>query len=295
VGTTVEDAVQAVRNRLQDTTRDRQNLLAAAVDDAVGIWSFADDLEGITSGALLGCDYEIVYVRSRNASTGAVVVRGQRGTDAADHAEGAVVEVRPRYAKGLIRQALLEELRGWPPELYRVDTTTVTATAGRRGVSTGLVGDTELIDVLRVWRTPGAADTSEGYGLLDWASMASGPASLGPGVAIQLDRALGADTSLFIEYMAPFVLDTFEADTDLVGDVGLAPSMFDVAWQGAALRVLSEVGRTDVSAQQESRLAEEVPPGHITSVRRDLERDYHRARQREVQRLLRKHPYRMVG
>lgn len=292
MGTTVADAVEAARNWLLPLTRERLNVLAEPVDAVATGLTFTDTNGPIVEGVTLGIDYEVAYVRAVPTSTTATVLRGQRGTTAAAHTAGAVVEVRPRFPRGLILAKLIDELRGWPPDLYRVLVTPVTATAGIRTLSTGLTQDTEVVDILNAWIPGPAGDTTASVARLGFRSSRSGSAELGGTVALVLDEAAPYAASVYVEYAAPFDLTALTGATDLIADVGLAPSQLELAYLGAARRCITEMPRTDTAAQSESRLAEDVAPGQITSIREDLDKQYAKVLNREVARMLRKYPYR---
>lgn len=284
---TVGSAITSARIRLRSTYKEKLNVLNGALADDAETVTFSDDMGGLTPGSYFGVDEELFFIRTKTGQQ-ATVLRAQLGTTAAEHADGSVVEVRPKHAaRGLLLNHLYEEIRSWGSNLFRIDQTTVVGAQDVRGYDTGLVDQTECLRVLQVTVAPLSGDTSAEWEPIPWDLMRRPPTTLAVAgnVAITIGSVMSEARDLNVEYAAPFDLSTFVASTDLVDDVGLVASMIDVAWLGACHRALSEVPRTEISGGAEGRSAEDVPAGQITAVRQDIFRDYTRRRAEESERL----------
>lgn len=292
VGTTVGDAIEQALNRLRSTYRETFNVLDGEVATGDTTITVLYDPQGISVGATLGLGTEDVIVATPPSGKDVTVLRAQHGTSkpasGASHADGLVIQVKPSYSKGRVLQALLEEIRSWPPHLFKVGTPfTLTTAQGRVAYDLGKADQTELLAVLGIW-DPTADTTRLGYRTVPFRRIRRAPTALSSDAdsAVVLSWTPPDARTLTVEWAAPFDLDPFVEETDLVTDVGLVASMFDVAWMGAAYRLLQEGPRTELGSQTESRKTEEVPPGHITSVRRDLEAEYRLRKNEEMQKLV---------
>lgn len=296
VGTTlVSDAVESAYNRLRSLQRDTYNVLAAQLTTAaagsVGTLTLTYDADGVSEGQYLACEYELLYILSVDGKT-VTVIRGFRGTTPVTHASGALVEVKPRFARGLIQMALLEEIRTWNPRLFATDSFTISASQGVVGYDTGLAFPSQIIDVLRLWNPGQNDDTALRNNRLPFVTIRKGPAAISATnkMCLILGWTPTEDRTLHAEYSKPFILTAFAATTDLVTDVGLTASMVDLAWLGAAKRMFTEIDRTNYQNAQDPVRQADVPAGLITSVRRDIDKEYDDRMRLEIDTLLHAYP-----
>lgn len=265
---TVGGLIEETRRLLFQNSKSEYNFLSGAHDSSTTTFTFSDALGGVTAGAYLAVGDEVVYVRSTSGST-ATVVRGMLGTTKAAHADGSMVEVQPRWPKPFIRDALKDEIRTWPQDLFQVTHVDVTASSSyfSQGVDLGITG--EWYYVLAVRHTPDAVtdSTSSLVYSKNWPAVRhfdifrnapTGDFASGTGIIINEKVPSG---TVRVVYAKPFDISTFADDTDLAGDVGLDGAMFDIPPMGAAWRLLSgaETPRSDTRAQGVSRRANEVP------------------------------------
>lgn len=295
--TLVASAIEQARNRLTPLLKLTLNTLAVACATGDTQIELADEPQGVTAGSFIALGTEVMFVPTVPSGRIVSVYRAQLGTSkpasAATHAAGTIVESKTRFPRGLILQALLEEVRSLGPDLYQPKLKTLSGSSGVAGYDLGLADWTEIYDILRMYVAPESSDTtSQSYRRLDGRYIPIGPLALCStgNAALMLNGPLPSDRTVSIEYAAPFDTDPFTVATDLVADCKMAPSMFDVAWLGATYRMLQEAPRTQLATQPEPRKAEEVPAGLITAVRADLFKEYQRRKQEEMQKLLRRYP-----
>ncbi len=286
--TTVADAIGLTRRRLRSTYRRKVNLLASITGPTL---TLTHPIAGISAGSLIAVGVEVMYVVS--ADVGArrlTVIRGYEATDVIDHAPGDIIDVEPRFPDAFILDELRAEVLSWGPELFRVAETTVDGDSHQSTAALSVDGSVyQLLDVVV---SPTTGDTSLRPTRLIGALVRSADVDVWPtGLALALDQPPGL-RRVTVTYATSFEVDPFDLDTDLVDQVGLAPSMVDLLVLGAAYRSLTEVPRTDRSSVGEQRDAEEVPPGHITSVREDLNRERSRRRNEEIIKLRARYPVR---
>lgn len=232
----------------------------------------------------------------------ATVLRGWLDSIAVYHYANDEVQVDPRFPLSDILDTMIDELASWPPDLYQVtdQTFTITSSFYTDNVTFELpaswIGMLGVLDVRR--NTPG--DAYSGVADTRW-----------PEVRYRLQRGtpagfLGAPNSglllrlldsvwqgsLYVRVALPFDTSTFELDTDLVDDVGIASSMLDVLTMGVKLRLMGdqENARSARSAQDDVRIAQEVPPGSATNSRNAMWAMYLRRRSEEMNRLRRFDP-----
>lgn len=291
--TTVTDLVEDTRRHLYGSVRMDMNRLQTEISDVGAATLTAEfDLQGIVRSGIIGINDEIMYVLSAVPTSRQVtVLRGFLGSTPAVHAAGSIIEVNPRFPREYIKEALKREINSWGPRLFRV--TGHDVAVGTTGVAYDMpVSDYyHVVDIRSRYTTETARPLLRGFSIARDYPIAEFPS----GSALLLPQAPAVGTTLRVRIARPFDTSTFDNDTDVEADVGLATSMVDIPSIGAAYRLLStrEIPRTNMSAQPEPRRAEEVPPGHISSVVRQLE-VLRNTRMAEEQFLLReRYPYRI--
>lgn len=293
--TTVLQAIERTRNRVQRLQYESLNQLATTVTATDTVIELAFDPRSLALGVTVSIDTEDLVVVDHSSSRSPVMARGQHGTVARAHTAGAIIDETPRYSRGRILQALRDEIDSWPPDLYRVVTTTLAAVTGLQSYDLGLADGTEIVDVLAVlW--DGNDTSRQNWKPVPFRTVRDAPAALSAsnGVAVVLDWTPPVATTLGVNYGAPFDTSTFVAATQLVGaggTVGLLDSQVEVAIVGAALRLVQEAPQADMETQP-ARDRQEVQAGLVTQIRQDLAAEHKRRFETERQRLLRRYPYR---
>lgn len=261
LGVTIGDLVERTRRLCYGSRWPALDKLAAAVTSSTANaiqLTYATD--NVRAGSWLGIDYEDLYGWDNpDGSKNVSVERGQRGTDAATHASGALVEVDPRFSRGQILQTLEEEIQSWSRDLYAV--AVVDLSAGSTDDALDLDGSDgrQVFRVLGAWRDPLRSEerwTPVETQLLTRQSTTD----FASGYAVTF-RPLGYTATLRVAYAYDFNLAEFDPGLDL-SVLGLSSHMADIAPYGAAWRLLTadEANRTDDQAAGRSRRAEEVPP-----------------------------------
>lgn len=262
--TSVAELVEQTLRYIQPYVRDKQTTLHSAIGSAGATTIDLTASTGITvrAGDYLAIDYELLYVVDPGTLTAVVVQRGMLGTTAATHLIGAPVYVSPRFARGAVMAALLDDIRSWPRGLYQVNTTTVSLGVDQAQVE--LVTPAAVYHVLQALRVDPATNR---YVKCDLNLVRGISAGVTPqGQAVQLrDGFYGFGVDLYVTYAGAFDLHQWLATTDVENRVGIPTRMHDIAVLGAAHRMLigSGVQRVDLIAQGQDRDADENPPQAI--------------------------------
>ncbi len=264
---TMADLVEATRRQMSSYVRARVETLNEALDttetgvDVVSTTAPA----AVFVGDYIGIDYEVMLVTAISGTT-LTVLRGQLGTTAATHDSGAVIDLAPRFARGLILLTLADELRSWPRDLFRVETADIDFPADTRTVELPVGYPGEVLRILRAQRITdyvGYDDVRDGKARLirDFDVFPSG-------YGIQMQSAYSQDVSVTVTWAMGFNLTGVTTSSTTTATIGLDDSMLDIPPLGAAARLLAarEVERTDTQAQGQTRRAEEVQAGVMVSV-----------------------------
>lgn len=262
MATTTADVIEAVRRLLYTGAREPRNKLAGAIDAAATTINLAYPAKAAQSGAAIAIGLEECYVWSSNGNA-LIVDRGEFGTTATAHADGAVVTVNPKFSDIAIFRAINDELRDLSSPangLFQMKTADLTWNSTVTGYD--LAGVNDLISIYEVRYE--ALGPSADWPLVrnyDVArSMATDEFASGTALLVYGGAAHGAKVR--VRYRAPFSL--LVNLTDVVTTVtGLSDSMLDILALGAAVRLASgrEIRRNFNEVQGDTRRAEEVPAG----------------------------------
>lgn len=264
---TVDTLVAEVYTHLEPSSFGYLNRLAEPVpttDQTEFTFEFANQA-AIKPGAYLCVDVEVVYVWDYDAVTGAATVqRGMLGSIPTDHDAGALVQVQPRVSKYDVVKQLRHDIRSLPPALFVVNTVEFSPEANVRGYELALANVTRILNVVET-RYSAAPRTVSGWRYDSNADIDVYPS----GKALIFPWAFDTSSVVAVTYASSFDTSSFNLDTPLA-QIGLSETMFEIPVLGAAARLVREAPRTDTRAQGQSRLAEEVPPGHISNTQRNL-------------------------
>lgn len=261
--TTTGDLIERTRRHLYSgETRDERDRLISAIDtDDVGL-GVEFGRTGLQRGVMLGIDLEELYVWDVVGGINATVSRGEGGSVAAAHAQGAHVYIAPKHSGWAIFQAINEELQALHGEgLYRIGTVDLTYHPGTDAYD--LTGVTDVLDILDV-----EYDADDGTGR--WATLPRSEwllrrdlptASFPSGLALTVNGWVASGQTMRVAYKAGFTAVS-AVDDDIEDDAGLPSSAHDIVPLGAAIRLVAggEVSRNFLD-QAETRRADEVPPG----------------------------------
>ena len=244
------------------------NRLSGAIDATQTDLTTAYDPGPIATNTYLGVDDEMVYVWEVDRGSKTLVVsRAQLGTQAATHADGGILETGARFPRYAIKEALQDEIRAWPDDVFQVKVRGLDAAVNQAAFDLGLRDD-QFHNVIQIERAPVLGRTT--YTADRWSTIPFRVARQMPrdsfpsGTAIFLTQRAPTDVGLRVMVSAPFDVDDIADDDDIVEDWGLARSMCDIPPMGAAARLVqaSEILRTDTEAGVESRISAEIPPSY---------------------------------
>ena len=111
--------------------------LAAGVNNSITTITFAGELltqeekDAMDAGTIIECDKELMRCVSLDTvNNSVVVVRGVRGTDAAEHLEGAVIKIAPPFPRQVVFDAVKDQINNLFPTLFAVETQSLTTGTG---------------------------------------------------------------------------------------------------------------------------------------------------------------------
>lgn len=258
--TTTADLIRQAESYLYSTTRPERDKLGGSYTSGATTLTTTYQRPAIKAGARLSIDLEDFHVWSVSGAT--VTVKGaDNGSAAAAHSNGADIIVNAEYTPFEVFREINNELRALSSPangLYRVSTVDLTfnsayslydltSVTNVEGIATvyGEVGVNREWVPISGWSLVRDADTDV---------FASGFA---------LDVPFGwPGKSVRVAYRRQFA--TLSSLTDNVETVsGIPSSATDIVSMGAALRLagVAEIDRNQLSAQGNSRRANEVPAG----------------------------------
>lgn len=244
------------------------NRVSGATDAVQTEITVVDDPGPISTNTYVGLDDEMLYIWEvdRGAKT-LTVSRGVLGTDPATHLDAAVIESGARFPRIAIKEALQDEIRSWPHDIFQVKTKALAASANQAAFDLG-IRDSDFYNVFQVERSPilgRTTFTADRWSSLPFRTARKMPRDVFPsGTALFMATRSWTPVTLRVMYSAPFDVDDISDDDDIVEDWGLARSMCDIPPMGAAARLVqaSEILRTNTESLGESRIASEIPPSY---------------------------------
>lgn len=284
----VSSLVNETYRHLEATSFGILNRLTGYIgDDATELVVDFDTAKAIRPNAYLCIDAEVMYVWNYDEATRtATVQRAMLGSRAVAHTAGALIQIQPRVSTFDVLTQLAHEIRSWPPALYQIDTLEITRSSLARAYD--LAGAYDAYRVLEGRHTSTASTSPRTVSFhVDFnADITTYPS--GKAIIFTDPMSTGITEVVFAR---PFTTDPFELDTPL-SQIGITETMRDIPVLGAAARLLREAPRTDIQRQGQSRLAEEVPPGHTGSTRTALRREADNRIHQEIARLRERYPQR---
>lgn len=286
---TVGEVITQVRNRyLRGYHRGRANQLDGGITDTDTSLTLLQTGHGVGEGSYLEIDQELMLVTDYNASSlVAQVVRSVRGTTPAAHSDGDTIEVNPRHPRYDILEAMRDEIRSWPPELWTYETVDGTMAALDTVVDVASLTSKTALFPLRIWRQGLTHSSYPHWKRVPFVTAIGVPTAGDISALIQqrFDEAL----TLRINVAVRFDTSTFDESTDLTTAVGVTESQHELVALGAAYRVLAnDVSvRLQHQAQGESRRAEEVQARDVQQWLAQLEGMHARRKREEVMALYR--------
>lgn len=224
---------------------------------------------------------ELVWVSSVNASTVTLSPwgRGYRGTTAASHSDGAIVNYKPTWPRASVARAVNDAINGVYPTIYAVSNTEFTPTA----THWQYVLPSDVERVLAVEQRITAVD--QWVRIRSWdVNHKANTTDFATGVSLRL--ALAAPTGTVRVWYAARPQALVNA-SDAFTVTGLPASTRDVIVYGAASRMIPwlDIGRLPVQSVEADALAQPRPLGTAIQGAREI-RALYQSRLAEEQRAL---------
>ena len=288
--TTFADLVEEARGHLMTGHPDRINRVSGALDATTETVPLSEGVEGLSKGARLSVDLELMHVLSVSG-TGAQVIRGFGGSTAATHADGATVFVNPQFSGHRIGQEMNRGFGSLSSDgLFRILDASFTYTPSQSGYELVAPG---LLDVWRVtFDRPGPTQRWKPIPPRDYyVDQNADPVEFPSGIQIVLRRGGYAGHEVRVSYRAGFDQLAAPGD-DVLAVAGLHTEAHDLPALCAAYRLLAgrEIKRSFLNRQPEPRRAEEVPPGAAALSQEAIQDLYSDRMAAELSRLRRRYP-----
>lgn len=223
-------------------------------------------LQNLRPEIVLSMDLELFYVQAVTGTT-ITVVPGYLGSLEADHADGSLVYLNPRFSAFDIQQAInddLNDLCSAENNLYTVNSVEISYNPATVGYD--LNGVTDLIDIISIQqRQPYPIGYWVPFPRRKWTLTAGADTTDFPsGYALRLNEGGYPGMPFRVTYkqaFQPFV----NLDDDATTVAGLFGTMYDLPPLGAMVALVAprEVKRNQIEAAPDSRRATEVPPGAV--------------------------------
>jgi hypothetical protein len=247
------------RSLLLGTTRTQLNQVASQVqtgDTLINVvYNVAQSGPNVIDGGdIVSIDDELLYViSSSGSSSGSTItcLRGFNGTTPVPHAASALIWINPYYSQFDIRNALMDEIRSWGPQVFAVFSLDLNTTDFVDGYDLGALGS--WYNVLDVTIEPDplvSTPDDKSWPRLDFdVRHMANTTDFPSGNALIITQSGGiydSPRSIHVVYAAPFNVDstngagnaTFQDADDLIATVGLDPSSLDIPALGAAWRLI---------------------------------------------------------
>lgn len=296
--TNVLTTAKRIRRHLRTGYRNEQTTLAAGIDAVQTTIVFSVWHKSIQPGVTLGIDTELVRVVTANSTTLAVtVIRGSQDSDAAAHANLALVDIAPRFSLLDVVDAMQSEVAGWGQQLYYVADQTLAVASGSSTLQLPIAW-TDMLGVISILQNDGTTNTvwpSLGAKLIRGTPTGFSGASTS-GVLLRFTEAIRTGNLHVVVALAfdPTVLA--DPTKDLITDAHLSHGLIDVLELGTQRRVVAQDSdnRGSRAAQDEPRRTEETPPGSLTPIAQFQYGLYTKRKSEEVARLRRRYPIRKM-
>lgn len=246
-------------------TVEERNKLATSIDadDTVVVCSY--DIGGLRAGSVFEIDSELFYIWETNpAGKSLTVQRGYNGSTPTSHSSGAILTLNPRFPRSAMFDAVnsdLDDLSSSANGLFRVVSVDLEYNGADRQIDIANSGTILGILDVRFRYVTDEHPALRHYRLETGLPTADFPS----GNTLVFDESVMA-SDVRVRYKAPFVRATSES-SDLTTNCFLPATCDDIVEMGVILRMMAarEIKRNFVEAQGDTRRAEEVQSGAITS------------------------------
>jgi hypothetical protein len=280
---------RTVRQLMSGTVEERNKTTAALTATSTSV-SFQYDLNGMRPGGVIQIDNELMYVWEVSSGSKTVTVeRGWNGTTAAAHITSSIAIVDPKFPRAQILEAInaeIDDLSSPMNGLYQIKSLELNYNGTWNMISLPTVD--KIIDLVSVTIRYIATD----YPVIRKCRLIRDLPNddFSAGYAIRFDEQVRAG-KMIVVYKAPFTNVTSEAQ-NLQNISGFPSTAEDILMMGAQIRLVSprEVKRNFTESQGDTRRAEEVPTGSVSSSINNIIRMRRDRITAEAARLARQYP-----
>lgn len=261
VGTVVDRTIR----QLMSGTVEERNKVASAISATATAITFQYDLGGMRPGGVIQIDAELMYVWEVSTGSKSIVVeRGWNGSAVATHALGSIAIVDPKFPRSQIIEAInaeLDDLSSPMNGLFQIKTMEINYNGVWSMIN--LPTTDKIIDLISVSLRYLATDYPKIRRCRLIRDLPNDDFNSGYG--IRFDEQVRAGR-LIVVYKTPFINVTSETQ-NLQNIAGVPSSCEDILIMGAQIRLVSprEVKRNFTESQGDTRRAEEVPTGSVSS------------------------------
>jgi hypothetical protein len=232
----------------------------------------------IQVGTILGIDLEMFYVQSTTTAGALTVVPSYQGSAEADHVEGSLVYINPRFSLFDISVAVNDDLldlssstNGLGQILFNDSTFNPTYMGYDLGPHFDPISS-RVLEVSYQIAPPVRTYPLIRKGMYRVIRNANQPAVFPSGNGIVLYDSGYPGLPVHVQFLAPFS-PLVNLSDDLTTVAGLSPTMYDLPDLGAAIKLIQprEVKRNFFESQPDPRKAPEIPPNAIANSSAKLE------------------------
>ena len=261
VGTVVD---RTIRQLMSGTVEERNKVSSAITATATSV-TFQYDLGGMRPGGVIQIDAELMYIWEVSSGTKTIVVeRAWNGTTIASHVSGSIAIVDPKFPRSQIIEAInaeLDDLSSPMNGLFQIKTMEVNYNGVWSMIN--LPTTDKIIDLVSVSLRYLATDYPKIRRCRLIRDLPNDDFNSGYG--IRFDEQVRAGRMIIV-YKTPFINVSSETQ-NLQNIAGVPSSCEDILIMGAQIRLVSprEVKRNFTESQGDTRRAEEVPTGSVSS------------------------------
>jgi hypothetical protein len=232
----------------------------------------------VQSGAILGIDLEMFLVTGVTSGGAVSVIGGYEGSTEANHAEGALVYVNPRFSLFDIGVAVNDDLLDLSSptnglgQILFIDQTFNPTYMGYDLGSQFNGASSKVLEVSYQIAPPVRTYPLVRRGQYAVRRNMNQPAVFPSGNAVIIYESAYPGLPIHVQFLSPFN-PLVNLDDDLTTVAGLPSTMYDLPDLGAALRLMDprEVKRNFYEAQPDPRKAVEIPPQAVANSSAKLE------------------------
>lgn len=295
---TFNDLINEVRSNLQGYTlrQDRLTYLA----NTNGITASGTEIQVGSSNNLakgiIEIDDELIWIDSFDKATSTMNVipagfgRGYQGTDAASHAQNAMVILSPTFPRQNIKRAINDTINSFFPKIWGVGSTTFTFNASQTAYS--LPAEAESV-IYASWQTTGSS--REWLPINRWRmDPMANLATFGTNNTINIYENIQPGRTIQVFYTKEPTVLTDNGD-DFASVTGLPASSYDVVVLGASYKLLSflDPGRINLTSAESDLNDSKIPYNAGVGASRYIYALYQQRLNEEALKLQDKYPIRI--